>query len=172
MPMSDHLAAVRAKIGHDLIATTAAAVSVFDQRGSLLLVQLADSGHWSLPGGAIDPDEAPADAAVRECWEETGLLVEPIGLIGVFGGPEFRVRYPNGDVTYYTTIAFAARVIGGSLQVDGDETVALRYWTKAECNDTASLTSSGRIIAAQSFEHAERPYFKPVTWSPGNRDQG
>jgi 8-oxo-dGTP pyrophosphatase MutT (NUDIX family) len=22
--------------------------------------------------GAIDPDERPADAAVRECWEETG----------------------------------------------------------------------------------------------------
>jgi 8-oxo-dGTP pyrophosphatase MutT (NUDIX family) len=32
----------------------------------------------------IEPFELPADAAVRETWEETGLFVELTGLIGVF----------------------------------------------------------------------------------------
>jgi 8-oxo-dGTP pyrophosphatase MutT (NUDIX family) len=52
-----------------------------------------DTGGWTLPGGAIDPNVHPADAAVRECLEETGLLVKPERLIGAFGGPEFLVRY-------------------------------------------------------------------------------
>ena len=67
-------------------------------------MRLADTGSWAVPGGAIDPNELPAEAAVRECWEETGVLVEPIRITGVFGGPEFLIKYPNGDVTYYTLL--------------------------------------------------------------------
>jgi len=32
-------------------------------------------GYWEFPGGKILPDESPVDAAVRECFEETGLRV-------------------------------------------------------------------------------------------------
>jgi 8-oxo-dGTP pyrophosphatase MutT (NUDIX family) len=73
MPMSPHLLAVRAKVGHDLLTMTAASISVFDSSGRLLLREDAETGLWTLPGGAIDPNEHPADAAVRECFEETGL---------------------------------------------------------------------------------------------------
>ena len=30
-------------------------------------------GLWDIPGGTVEPGETPADAAVRECWEEAGL---------------------------------------------------------------------------------------------------
>ncbi len=33
------------------------------------------AGYWEFPGGKIQPGEAAADAAVRECLEETGLRV-------------------------------------------------------------------------------------------------
>ena len=62
----------------------------------------------------MDPDEQPADAAVREAFEETGLLVEPTRIIGVYAGPLFCLTYPNGDVVSYVGISFAARVVGGS----------------------------------------------------------
>jgi 8-oxo-dGTP pyrophosphatase MutT (NUDIX family) len=57
----------------------------------------AEMNCWTLPGGAVDPEEQPADAAVRECFEETALLVKLDALIGIFGGPEFLISYPNGD---------------------------------------------------------------------------
>ncbi len=57
-------------------------------------------------GGAVDPGESPVDAAVREAWEETGLHVEITGIFGVFGGPDFRVSYPNGDVADYVMHEF------------------------------------------------------------------
>jgi 8-oxo-dGTP pyrophosphatase MutT (NUDIX family) len=165
MARSPYLTAVRSKVGHDLLTLTAASVSIFDDQGRLLLGLDADSGLWGLPGGAIDPDELPSDAAVRECWEEAGLIVRPTALIGVFGGPGFRINYPNGDVTYYTTIAFEAQIIGGSLRPDGVEMTALRYFAKAEL-DQISVTPPGRVIAGHSFSRSGSPYFEPATWSP------
>src|SRR3712207_4896517 len=103
MPMSSYLRTLRAKVGHDLLMMPAVAIILFDDERRLLLAQDGATGLWMTIGGAMDPDEVPANAAVREVWEETGLLIEPVRLIGVFGGPEFRVTYPNGDAVSYTS---------------------------------------------------------------------
>jgi ADP-ribose pyrophosphatase YjhB (NUDIX family) len=100
---------------------TAVSISIFDTEGRLLLGRDTEMDCWTLPGGAVDPHEQPADAAARECFEETGLLVKIDALIGVFGGPAFLIHYPNGDVTYYTTVAFRGSIVGGSHRpVDGE----------------------------------------------------
>ena len=112
MAISSYLRALRAHIGHDLVLMPSVAVMIRDAAGRLLLVRNRDDGLWQTVGGGMDPDEEPADAAVREAFEETGLLVEPTRIIGVYGGPQFRLTYPNGDVVSYVGIAFAARVVG------------------------------------------------------------
>ncbi|MGJ4947374.1 NUDIX domain-containing protein [Bradyrhizobium sp. HKCCYLS20291] len=166
MAISDHLRAVRSKVGHDLLATTAVSISVFDDAGRILLGHDAETGLWTLPGGAIDPTEHPADAARRECFEETGLLVRPRRLLGVFGGPEFLIRYPNGDLTYYTVIAFEADVIGGVLAADGHEIAALRFVDRTEW-EQLDVSPSSRIISRQALAHDHAPYFAPALWQPG-----
>src|SRR5437868_4217600 len=102
MPISAYLAALRRHVGHDLIVMPAACALVRGAAGRVLIQRRADSGVWELPGGAIDPGEAPAQALVREIFEETGLVVRPRRLLGVLGGEALRLRYPNGDVTEYT----------------------------------------------------------------------
>jgi 8-oxo-dGTP pyrophosphatase MutT (NUDIX family) len=166
MSISAHLKAVRDKVGHDLLTLTAASISVFDKSGRLLLGEDAETGLWTLPGGAVDPNEHPADAAVRECFEETGLLVKPERIVGVFGGPEFLIHYPNGDVTFYTTVAFEASIVGGSLKPDGVEISHLRYFTQAEC-DALALSPSSRVISRQAFSNNQLTYFVPAKWRPG-----
>src|SRR5262249_13715290 len=105
MPISGHLARLRAQVGQQLLVLPSVTAAVRDDAGRLLLVRHSNGGVWVAPGGSLEPDELPADAVVRETWEETGLLVEPVRLTGVYAGPEFRVRYANGDeVTYVMSV--------------------------------------------------------------------
>jgi hypothetical protein len=53
-------------------------------------------------------------------------------VFGVYGGPGFIVRYPNGDESQYVMICFECEAVGGALLPDGDETVEVRYWTADE----------------------------------------
>lgn len=64
-----------------------AASAVVWREGKVLLVrrgQAPGKNFWSLPGGKIEHGEAPEAAASREVREETGILPEILGLIGVF----------------------------------------------------------------------------------------
>lgn len=55
---------------------------IIDSQGRTLLLWHKRSKRWMPPGGHIDEDETPEDAAKRECKEETGLDVEIIGESG------------------------------------------------------------------------------------------
>lgn len=52
--------------------------------GQMLVVFDSYRGAWTIPGGVVDADESPRDAAVREAWEEAGVRVEAGPLLGVF----------------------------------------------------------------------------------------
>lgn len=49
---------------------------VFNQAGQVLLVHHNKIGLWLYPGGHVDPNEDPAEAALREVAEETGIKAE------------------------------------------------------------------------------------------------
>jgi ADP-ribose pyrophosphatase YjhB (NUDIX family) len=61
-------------------------------------------GYWAQPGGFLEIDETVHQAAIRETREETGLLIEPGEIIGLYTRLEAAV----------VTIAFEARVVGGT----------------------------------------------------------
>jgi 8-oxo-dGTP pyrophosphatase MutT (NUDIX family) len=67
--MSDYVHGLREKIGHDLIFQPSVACLIRDDDGRLLLVRNVE-GWWTLPAGAVDPGETPAEAARRETREE------------------------------------------------------------------------------------------------------
>jgi 8-oxo-dGTP pyrophosphatase MutT (NUDIX family) len=169
MPISSHLKSVRKKVGHDLLTLTAVSITIFDAERRLLLGRDSEMAFWSLPGGAVDPHEQPADAAVRECFEETGLLVKLDALMGVFGGPEFLIHYPNGDVTYYTTIAFRGSVVGGSHKPVDGEFSGLNYFSRSE-SESLVMSPSSRVISRQAFLARSEPYFAQATRIPRKTD--
>lgn len=112
--MSPYLAALRAKIGHDLLLLPAVAVVAKDRSGRLLLVRDRGSGEWGLPAGAIEPCESPLEAAHRELLEETGVECDSLELVTSVGGREFRHTYPNGDVVEYSVFIFSGSVFADS----------------------------------------------------------
>jgi 8-oxo-dGTP pyrophosphatase MutT (NUDIX family) len=143
MPISRYIAGLRQHVGHALLIMPAAAALVRDTAGRLLLMRRADDGVWQLPGGAVDPGEAPAQALVREVYEETGLVVRPRRIVAVVGGADQRMRYPNGDVTEYTTTYFSADVVRGVLGPRDGEALDARTFT----DDELALVAPPRLSA-------------------------
>jgi ADP-ribose pyrophosphatase YjhB (NUDIX family) len=165
MPMSNYLRRLRERIGSDLLVLPAVAVMVLDQQRRLLLVQDAGMRLWATPGGAVDPDESPSDAAVREMWEETGLHVELQRVIGVYGGPEFTTTYRNGDAVSFMMTVFLARRIGGSPRPDGDETLEVRAFAPDELEGLPISPWAPRVIE-NARAAGGAPFFDPPTWRP------
>lgn len=126
MPISDYLRNLRRKIGHERIMMPAVSAIIINPAGEVLLHRARDDGKWYVIGGAPDPGEEPALAAVREAYEETGLIVVPERLVGVYVDA-LRV-YPNGDQVLYTATVFRCRPIGGELKVADDESLEVRYF--------------------------------------------
>jgi 8-oxo-dGTP pyrophosphatase MutT (NUDIX family) len=162
--MSPYVRELRARIGSARLLLPSVTALVFDDAGRLLLVRQRDGEVWSTPGGAIEPDESPADAMVREAWEETGLLVEPVGIAGVYGGGECVVRYPNGDETQYVMIVFHCAVRGGSPRADGEETLEARYVGADEAR-ALPLTPWLRHVISTFYER-RAAHFAPARWRP------
>ena len=128
MAISEYLRNLRELVGHRRLLVPSVTGLIFEE-DKLLLVLQRDSRLWTTPGGAIEPDEPPRDAVIREVLEETGLLVVAKTLVDVIGGPEFVVRYENGDETQYVSAVFRCERVGGALHRESDETIDAGFFT-------------------------------------------
>jgi 8-oxo-dGTP diphosphatase len=98
----------------------------------VLLVKRAHpplQAQWSIPGGVLEVGELVREAAIREAREETGLIVEPADLLGVYDrvlrNAELRVQY------HYVLIDFLCRRLGGELHAASDA-AEVRWFTSEE----------------------------------------
>jgi len=86
-------------------------------------------GQWSIPGGVLEVGEPVREAAIREAREETGLIVEPGELLGVFDrvlrDAQKRVQY------HYVLIDFLCRPVGGEFLAASDAT-EVSWFTREE----------------------------------------
>lgn len=88
----------------------------------LLLVQRGIEpwkGNWYMPAGFLEINEEPEQAAVREAFEETGLLVRTLGLAGVYTYNDD----PRGNGILFL---YDAEIVGGKMQVS-DETLQVAF---------------------------------------------
>jgi len=166
--ISPYIERVRARVGPMRLLLPSVSAHVFDADGRLLLVRQRDDDVWSTPGGMIEPDERPADAVVREVWEETGLVVTPERVLAVFGGPECVVRYPNGDEAQYVIIAFMCTAADGVPRPDLVETTATRYWTEAEAAALPLSPWLRAVLPSAYARHGSAAFDRP-RWIPPER---
>jgi 8-oxo-dGTP pyrophosphatase MutT (NUDIX family) len=164
--MTEYIRRIRALVGSgELLQLPSASVAVRDDGGRVLLARHVEGDRWLFPGGLIEPGETPADAAVREVWEETGLLVALTRLVGVFGGLEYRVHYRNGDRASYVSSVFEATIVDGQIRPDGSELRELRLMTESEAARLPLAPWMSEVLPAV-FRHGGGGTFRPSRWMP------
>jgi 8-oxo-dGTP pyrophosphatase MutT (NUDIX family) len=126
--MPSYLHWIRQHVGHQKILMVYASAGIRDDAGRMLWQRRADFGSWGLPGGVLELDESLPECVVREVREETGLVVAPTRLVGVYSSPDFDVTYPNGDRVQQVTACFECRVSSGECTVTDDETLDLAWF--------------------------------------------
>lgn len=128
MPISDYYRKLREKVGTDLLLLPSVAAVIRNEKSEILFQYPRNSEYWSLPAGAIEPGESPAEAVVREVWEETGLTIKPLHIIGVFGGLQYRHVYANGDQVEYQVTIYECKIVRGTLEAVDGESEVLKYF--------------------------------------------
>ena len=165
MAIPDFLVELRKKIGNDLLVMPSASVTLFDETGRILMARHADRDRWIMPGGIIEPGESPADAAVREVWEETGLLVELTSIFGVFGGMDLVVTYANGDRVAYVATVFRGNIVGGKIRPDGEEIAELRFFSRGEILGVPHSQWIDHVLGPL-FDRSAPVQFQRPSWRP------
>ncbi|WP_120003951.1 NUDIX hydrolase [Nesterenkonia muleiensis] len=136
----------------------AAYAVITDAEGRMLLPHwhLQDfASGWTLPGGGLDPGEDPADAAVREVFEESGYHVAIDELLGIDnrivpGEQRTPSSGRDGIPLQSLRIIYRAHITGGELTVETDgSTDDVAWFTQPEIDelDRVSLVDVARRLA-------------------------
>lgn len=132
----------------------AAYALVTSERGVLLTqfnTQTHVAGEWGLPGGGLEPGEAPVAGVLREVWEETGQQID-LGDLVTVQSQHWVGRAPNGVVEDF----HALRIIYAAtcpdprdvvIHDEGGTTSDARWVPVGELRDYA-LTRSWRRLDA------------------------
>ncbi|MEV4835450.1 NUDIX domain-containing protein [Nonomuraea sp. NPDC049486] len=110
---------------------------VVDDAGRALLTRRADNAEWQAPGGVLEIGETITEGVRREVLEETGLIVEPLALTGVYK------NMARGIVA----LVFRCKVIGGQLTIN-EEVTAFHWASKDDIPAMVTEAFAIRILDA------------------------
>ncbi len=106
-------------------------------------------GSWAQPGGFLEVDETVGEAAIRETVEETGLIVEPGEIVGLYSRLEAAV----------VVVAFEARIVGGRPRPTPEALEVHAFAPEAIPWDEIAFTTS--TWALRDWVRRRRPDLRP-----------
>lgn len=129
---------------------------VRNQQGQILMIHRTDNDLWALPGGGHDAGESISQTVVREVLEETGIVVEVTGLIGIYTNPNHVMAYDDGEVRQQFSICFAAKPVGGNLATSSESKEVI--WLDPAQLDSRDIHPSMRLRIEHGLAGDARPY--------------
>ncbi|MBQ0036115.1 MAG: NUDIX domain-containing protein [Firmicutes bacterium] len=126
--MSNYIMDLRKIVGHLTLIQVAASVIIENDKGQILLGKRTDNHKWGYAGGSIEIDEKVEDCALRELYEETGLVGEELEFFMISSGKEVHYIYPNGDEVSNVEIIYTCNKYHGELKPQLEEISELRFF--------------------------------------------
>ena len=101
---------------------------VVDGDDRVLLIRRADNAEWALPAGAMELGESIGECAVRELFEETGLVATSLEPFAFYSGARFTGTNMYGHTYQVFSTAFWVRSWTGELARVTDETTDAMFY--------------------------------------------
>jgi 8-oxo-dGTP diphosphatase len=111
--------------------------AVIDDQGRFLCIKRRDNGNWEPPGGLVEPGETLLEAVIREVAEETGYVVVPDGVCGVY-------QNMKRDIV---SVVFRCTVKGGQAQSTAEAEV-VQWWNAASVQSLMDEAYAVRLLDA------------------------
>ena len=124
--------------------------AIVERADEVLLVRLnygPRDGRWALPGGLVEDDETPEQAAVRETEEETGFHVGLDGLLATWMRPGFPIL----------VVVYRAHIVSGELRVAPDEASEARFFPRERLPTLEELAWPSTVYGLEAWRAYEPP---------------
>lgn len=131
--------------------------AVFNARREMLLVQRKDNARWAIPGGIAEIGQAPAEAALRELWEEAGLQGAVQRLLGVFDGRYWGSQSKVHIIHFVFLVECAAHA-----PVPGVEMLDARFFAADALPAALHWGHGERIAKCLDLARTGETYFDPA----------
>ena len=125
--------------------------AIVERADEVLLVRLnygPRDGRWALPGGLVEDDETPEQAAVRETEEETGFHVGLDGLLATWMRPGFPIL----------VVVYRAHIVSGELRVAPDEASEARFFPRERLPTLEELAWPSTVYGLEAWRAYEPPH--------------
>jgi ADP-ribose pyrophosphatase YjhB (NUDIX family) len=129
------------------------------ERGEVVLLRRGlepGRGLWAQPGGFLEIDETPTEGAIRETFEETGLVIAPGEIIGLYARLEAAV----------VVLVYEAAIVGGEMR-NSPEALDVRAFTPGAIPwpEIAFKTTWWALVDWLARRHPDLPAPSTARWS-------
>ena len=114
-------------------------------------------GWWAQPGGFLEIDETATEGAVRETLEETGLVVAPSSIVGLYARLEAAV----------IVLVYEARIVGGEIRTSPEATEIRSF--AAEDIPWPEIAFRTTFYALVDWLASHRPDLTAPAWAASTR---
>ncbi|SEN33809.1 NUDIX domain-containing protein [Lihuaxuella thermophila] len=106
-------------VGQRSFVVVGSTVLVVNEKGQLLL-QHKKEGKWCLPGSLMELGETLEDTARRAVYEEAGLVIGNLQMLGVYSGKNYIFRFDDENEGYAVTAVYVTRDILGEIKENAE----------------------------------------------------
>ncbi len=122
----NYIKRIRTSLGNDMFIHPAARIIIENDQKEILVIERADNGQMGIPAGSLEEGETIEECIKREVWEETGIEILDLEVIGISTNPATEtVEYPNGDRIQYFTVEFYSNKWTGTIDIQDKNEVKL-----------------------------------------------
>lgn len=127
------------------------------RNNKILLVQEKSDGKWCMPGGWADVGESASQAVAREVLEESGFIVEPVKVVGVYDAN--RSGRPL-ELYHAVKVVFMCELTGGQAAIS-NETTAVDFFDFNSLPPLSANRTNEKYLAEVLAHHKDK---NRATW--------